>query len=202
MRTTTGHVHSQPPTPSYSPSVPLHVYRELATELQAIQSKLDVVTAHNQKISQENQLLRQEVTKVIQAFNQLQKLVESSSIPIPELKNRTNTEPITEPKKLNQPPTTPTPPRQPVSRPRPPAEVPPNRSKREEFSVPIMDMNFPVSAAAFVEERQVRYHATPESDLKGLNSWWLILTIVLIMITGFGAGYLVVRPLLQNHNNS
>jgi hypothetical protein len=198
MRTTTGHVHSKPPTPTYSPSVPLHVYRELATELQAIQSKLDVVTAHNQKISQENQLLRQEITKVIQAFNHLQKLVESSSIPIAEPKNSTNTETITEPKKLNQPPTTP--PRKPVSRPRPPAEVPPNRSKREEFSVPIMDMNFPVSAAAFVEERQVRYQPTPESDLKGLNGWWLILTIVLIMITGFGAGYLVVRPLLQSHN--
>ncbi|MEA5550514.1 hypothetical protein VB713_05895 [Anabaena cylindrica UHCC 0172] len=200
MRTTTGHVHRQPPTPSYSPSVPLHVYRELATELQAIQSKLDVVTTHNQKLSQENQLLRQEITKVIQAFNHLQNLVESSNIPIAEPKPRINTEL----KQVSQPPVTAAPPRQQASRPRPPAvtKVPPSKSRREEFSVPIMDMNFPVSETVFVEEQEVHYYPTPESELKGLNGWWLIMTIVLMMITGFGAGYLIVRPLLQNQNNS
>ena len=41
---------SQPPT--YPAAVPLYVYRELTTELQAVQSKLDVVTSHNHKLVQ------------------------------------------------------------------------------------------------------------------------------------------------------
>ncbi len=58
MRTTTGSVHSyptQPTTPAYPPSVPLSVYRELATELQTVQTKLDKVTTKNQQLAQENQ---------------------------------------------------------------------------------------------------------------------------------------------------
>ena len=60
MKTSTAPNYSQPPT-NYPPSVPLYVYRELTAELQAIQSKLDVVTNHNQKLAQENQQLRQEI---------------------------------------------------------------------------------------------------------------------------------------------
>jgi hypothetical protein len=221
MRTTTGHVHSQPPTPSYSSSVPLYVYRELATELQTLQGRLDVVTTHNQKLAQENQILRQEINKVVQSCLELQKLVASSatsaSQPAPqktEVKsapnsqpvNRTNTEaksapnsqPVnrtnTEAKSAPKPPTA-APPRQPVSRPA-------KKIRREVFSVPMMDMNLPGSEAVFIEEQEVRYYTTPESQLKGLSGWWLVMTIVFIMVMGFGAGYLVVRPLLQNQNQS
>ncbi|MBD2692480.1 hypothetical protein [Anabaena catenula] len=206
MRTTTGHVHSQPPTPSYSTSVPLYVYRELATELQTVQNKLDVVTTHNQKLAQENQILRQEIHKVVQSCLELQKLVASSatsaSQPAPqktEVKSTPNSQPVsrtnTEKKSAPKPPVAAAPPRQPVSRPA-------KKSRREVFSVPMMDMNFPVSEAVFIEEQEVRYYATPESQLKGLSGWWLVMTIVLIMVTGFGAGYLVVRPLLQNQNQT
>ncbi|WP_026104421.1 hypothetical protein [Anabaena sp. PCC 7108] len=206
MRTTTGHVHSQPPTPSYSSSVPLYVYRELATELHTVQGKLDVVITHNQKLAQENQILRQEINKVVQSCLELQKLVASSatsaSQPTPqkaEVKSAPNSQPAnrtnTEAKSAPKPPVTTAPPRQPVSRPA-------KKIRREVFSVPVMDMNFPGSEAVFIEEQEVRYYTTPESQLKGLSSWWLVMTIVFIMVMGFGAGYLVVRPLLQNQNQS
>ncbi|MFM7371027.1 MAG: hypothetical protein ACKO2Z_25220, partial [Sphaerospermopsis kisseleviana] len=79
MRATTPNVHTKPPTPRYSPSVPVSVYRELVAELQAVQAKLDVVTNHNQKLSQENQQLRQEINKLVQSCLELQKLIDSSA---------------------------------------------------------------------------------------------------------------------------
>ena len=84
MKTTTGSHYSQP-TNNYPPSVPLCVYRELTAELQAVQSKLDVITSHNQKLVQENQQLRQEITKVIQSCLELQKLVSTPSPSSPAL---------------------------------------------------------------------------------------------------------------------
>ena len=79
MKTSTAsNNYSQPPT-NYPPSVPLYVYRELTAELEAIQSKLDVVTNHNQKLAQENQQLRQEITKVIESCLELQRLVDASA---------------------------------------------------------------------------------------------------------------------------
>jgi hypothetical protein len=210
MKTTIANIHSQPATPSYSPSVPLHVYRELVAELQAVQAKLDVVTSHNQKLSQENQQLRQEITKVVQSCLELQKSVDSSA-PVSQPPKHTqadviNTIPSYQPllrvkakakaKSANKPPAkTASPPRQPTPK-------PPQKIRSEVFSVPVIDMNFPSSAPVFIEEQEVRYYTDHESELKGLNGWWLIITIVLIMITAFGAGYLVVRPLLQNESQS
>lgn len=208
MKTTTANIHSQPPTPSYSPSVPLHVYRELVAELQAVQAKLDVVTSHNQKLSQENQQLRQEITKVVQSCLELQKLVDSSA-PVSQPAKQTQADviktiPSSQPlprikakaKSAKKPPVKTAPP------PRQPTPKPPQKIRREVFSVPVIDMNFPSPAPVFIEEQEVRYYTADESELKGLNGWWLLITIVLIMITGFGAGYLVVRPLLQNQSQS
>ncbi|MGH7997906.1 MAG: hypothetical protein ACREPR_00340, partial [Brasilonema sp.] len=69
MRTITNSVHNSTPaanTQTCSPSVPLSVYRDLATELQGVQAKLDALNAQNQHIMQENQLLRQEIAKAVE----------------------------------------------------------------------------------------------------------------------------------------
>ncbi|MTJ09388.1 MULTISPECIES: hypothetical protein [unclassified Anabaena] len=212
MKTTTGSNYSQPPT-SQSPSVPLCVYRELTADLQAVQAKLDVVTNHNQKLSQENQQLRQEITKVIQSCLELQKLVDSSA-PSTNSPHRNNNEvssptqpqPIPRDKDVkyaNKPLVNGTSPRREANR--PPQEkvkkAAPPQKLRQESAVHIMDMNFPVSETVFIEEQEVRYSPYPQTETKGLNGWWLVITIVLIMITGFGAGYLIVRPLLQNQTH-
>ncbi len=73
MRETTGDVNGKPSHPTYSPFRSYFRLSRLVTELKAIQSKLDVVTNHNQKLVQENQYLRQEVNRVVQSCLELQK---------------------------------------------------------------------------------------------------------------------------------
>ncbi|MGJ5672945.1 MAG: hypothetical protein ACR9NN_04915 [Nostochopsis sp.] len=82
MRTANGSFYSHTPsttTQHYSPSVPLSVYRDLAAELQAAQAKINALTAKEAQVTQENQLLRQEIAKAIQSVLQLQKLLDASS---------------------------------------------------------------------------------------------------------------------------
>ncbi|MFM7370013.1 MAG: hypothetical protein ACKO2Z_19930, partial [Sphaerospermopsis kisseleviana] len=81
--------------------------------------------------------------------------------------------------------------------PRQPTSKPPKKVRREVISVPVMDMNFPVSEPMYIEEQEVHYYLPLESESRGLNGWWLFFTIVFIMIGGFSAGYLIVRPFLQ-----
>jgi hypothetical protein len=239
MRATTTNFHNKPPTPRYSPSVPVYVYRELVAELQAVQAKLDVVTNHNQKLSQENQQLRQEINKLVQSCLELQNLVDSSapsshapstpsSPTVPQnhtyvsntpnntQNNRPNNQAAPRPNvtvkntpkaqdkvrkntggKVPNKKTVKTapPPRQPTSK-------PPKKVRREVISVPVMDMNFPVSEPMYIEEQEVHYYLPLESESRGLNGWWLFFTIVFIMIGGFSAGYLIVRPFLQNQGQN
>ncbi|BAZ67781.1 hypothetical protein NIES4106_25380 [Fischerella sp. NIES-4106] len=82
MRTANGSFYSHTPsttTQHYSPSVPLSVYRDLAAELQAAQAKINALNAQQAQVTQENQLLRQEIAKAIQSVLQLQKLLDASS---------------------------------------------------------------------------------------------------------------------------
>ena len=220
MKTTTGSHYSQPPN-SYPPSVPLCVYRELTAELQAVQSKLDVITSHNQKLVQENQQLRQEITQVIQSCLELQKLIDtpapSSPAPsphnegqyqpqAPRVHNEVKYEPQPQPtprnevRQTNKPTIKTAPPRQQATAPRPKAVIKANppQNRRQESATHIKDIDFPGTETIFIEEEKGHYSPHHDSQIKGLNSWWLIITIIFIMITGFAAGYLIVRPLFQN----
>jgi hypothetical protein len=193
---------SQPPT--YPAAVPLYVYRELTTELQAVQSKLDVITSHNHKLVQENQELRQEITKMIQSCLELQKLVTtpSPSSPTPispdnEVKYQTQPQSIPhnhhEVKYTNKPTITATVRRQQTNRPRPKAVIKATHPQKN-----VKGINIPVSQTALIEEKEVRHYPQSQPESKGLNGWLLTITIIIIIITGFAAGYLIVRPLFQN----
>lgn len=236
MRTTTANTQNKPPTPSYSPSVPMYVYRELVAELKAVQARLDVVTGQNQKLAQENQSLRREFNQVVESCLELQRQLESSATDSQahgrtkeKIKSIPKYQPMsgenTEVSNINSSP--PSPPSQgkpqgnkvnnktnhksnnktktSVKKPKPQpskrSSQPPN-SKQKTVSVPVMDMNFPSSETVYIEEQGVSYYISTESEVKGLSGWWLLFTIVLIMISGFSAGYLVVRPLLQSQNGN
>ncbi|MDZ7963631.1 MAG: hypothetical protein RM368_01435 [Nostoc sp. DedSLP03] len=201
MRTTIGSVHRNSPTPTtqaYPPSVPLSVYRELSTELQAAQARLNALTTQNQQLVQENQLLRQEITKVVESFSRLQNFVDSHATANYPQANQASGDVKSVAK-------------QPVTQARSPQQVSRSRSSvvskqpakksRQDFSAPVMAMNFPISEPVFIEEQQVSYYSTPEPDVKGLNGWWLIITILLIMLTAFSAGYFVVRPLFEHQKH-
>ena len=215
MKTSTASNYSQPPT-NYPPSVPLYVYRELTAELQAIQSKLDVVTNHNQKLAQENQQLRQEITKVIESCLELQKLVDASAPSSPvapqshqEVKSLTqlphlisnNHEVTYTNKPTNKPKFTAAPPRQ-ETKPQKKAVIKNTHSQNHHqgAAVSATDINAAGSQKVFIEEKKVRFSRTTMSNTKELSGWNLLITIVLIMITGFAAGYVIVRPLFQNHS--
>lgn len=49
----------------YSASVPISVYRELTAELQATKALLESTTSQYQQLTQENQILRQEIEQIV-----------------------------------------------------------------------------------------------------------------------------------------
>ncbi|MEH2112851.1 cell division protein ZapB [Nostoc sp.] len=199
MRTTIGSVHRNSPIPTtqaYPPSVPLSVYRELSTELQAAQARLNALTTQNQQLAQENQLLRQEITKVVESFSRLQNFVDSHTTPTYHQATQASGDFQSAAKQ----PVAPARPRQQVSPSRPSvSKAPPEKSRRQNFPTPATEINFPIPEPVFIEEQQVSYYySTTEPDAKGINGWWLIITILLIMLTAFSAGYFVVRPLFEH----
>ncbi|MDB9373375.1 ELKS/Rab6-interacting/CAST family protein [Nodularia sphaerocarpa] len=196
MQTTPNSVNGnsgKPPNSQPQPtSVPLYVYRELATELQSTQAKLDTVTNQNHQLEQENQLLRQEITKVIQSCSHLQKFVDSP--PQPSHPQATHAagevkSPATAATAASQP--------QKVSRQRPP--VVKEKSHDTDFSAPV-EINQIIPETFFIEEQEVNYYSPTEKKVNEFSGWWLAVTILLIMLTAFGAGYLIVRPLFENPN--
>jgi hypothetical protein len=200
MRTTTAAVHShpakRPASQNHPSSVPLYVYRELAAELEATQAKLDALTTKNQQLTQENQFLRQEIIKVLQSVSQLQKLVDfrgtggidaSHSPPnAGEVKN-----PPKQPKNQARH-------RPPSARPRQPEA--PKAKRRANFAVPMVEINSHLPETVFIEERPVSYYPSMPAESRETNGWWLVITILLIMLTAFGAGYLIVRPLFAHQS--
>ncbi|WP_026734254.1 hypothetical protein [Fischerella sp. PCC 9605] len=197
-------------TQTYSPSVPLSVYRDLAAELQAAQAKIDTLIAQNHQLAQENQLLRQEITKTVQSVLHLQNLLDPSTPAryqqVPQRQEPVDTQPPPQAsrrqegaggrgqgaggKKQKTPDT------QRLSqvgkRQQPPRRRPPVIYTEMEFPVPMTE---PV----FLEEQQVVAYPVSESEAEGINAWWMFLAIAFIILLGFGAGYLVVRPLFEHH---
>ena len=179
---------------TYSPSVPISLYREVTAELQAAQAMLDSLKTHNQQLVQQNQQLRREVETVVQVSQQLQQVVNSAEsvtqtgIPqMPSVKfNFSSVEPQTPApatSRINS--TVPQPP-QTVAFPFPLPEP----------QVPPIPETLPEKLFTEVPETpyRVKSQSKTASDLNGL---WLAIAIFLIVIAAFGAGYLVVRPLLK-----
>ncbi len=183
-----------PPTPGnkYSPSVPISVYRELAAELQAAQAMLESLKAQNQQLVKQNQQLRQEVEKVVQSAQHLQQIVYSlgqvSGVDVARSKPAMQPEP--------RPGVSAAPPRPPASIPG--VEFPPPPQNPEPDLSPYTD---PYTEAYVIEQEESPSRRTshPEgaSDVSG---WLLVVAILLIVLTAFGTGFLIVRPLLNNNN--
>lgn len=187
---------SGPAAPNtYSPSVPISLYREVAAELQAAQAMLESLKTHNQQLVQQNQQLRREVETVVHAALQLQQAVNSaqavSQIGMPQMPPvRVNFNP--DPPRPNPAPV------QNISNSIP--EPAPSLSSLElPFPFPESESTPPlISEKLYTEvpERPYRLRSQPKkgSDISGV---WLAAAIFLIVIAAFGAGYWVVRPLLM-----
>jgi hypothetical protein len=206
MRTTTNSV----PNPqaasyqSYPPSVPLSVYRDLAEELQAAREMVNSLTLKNQQLSQENQVLQREIAKAVNSIMQLQQFIdipESSAVDNSEAYSftnfnhevqRTSAEPRPEVRTQKVHPShtstsSPAPKKIKINKPSHPEAIPDY---------------FPVNKPVYIEEQEVRYYPPKRKpETNETNGWMLLVTIFLIVVTAFGAGYLVVRPLLQNQSS-
>ncbi len=183
---------------SYSPSVPISLYREVTAELQAAQAMLDSLKTHNQQLVQQNQQLRREVETVVQVSQQLQQVVNSAQsvtqtgMPqMPSVKFNFSVEP--EPK---APATSETNSPLPQAPPAPQTVAFPFPLPEPEPTAPSMSQPLPEQLFTEVPEIPYRLRSKPKkaSDLSGL---WLAIAIFLIVIAAFGGGYLVVRPLLM-----
>lgn len=201
MRTSTGSIHSHTSAANpktYSPSVPLSVYRDLAGELQAAEAMLDAITAQNKQLVQENQLLRQEIAKVVQSFSHLQNWVDNSttasSKQIPhvsgDLKGQTN-HPVNQVRQQQR-----------VSRLYSPvaSENVHDGFSSSHFSPPVLETISPIPEPVFIEEEEVRYYPNNEPEPKQVSAWSLIIAILLIVLTAFGVGYVIVRPFFEHQS--
>ena len=178
MRSSTTSSNKTPDTNyTYSPSVPLSVYRELAAELQAAEALLDSLNAQNQHLAKHNQKLRQEIEKAVQSVLYLQQVVDSAAAvswtyadyPTRDF-NRKPTRPVSEPE----------------------------RPMYGTGSPSGVRVNSGFSEKVFTQqEGRYRCRSQPKSA-SDISGWWLAIAMLLIILTAFGAGYLIVRPVLQS----
>lgn len=175
----------QTPTNAYCPSVPISVYRELAAELQTAQAMLDSLSTQNQQLVKQNQQLRQEVERVLKSAQHLQQVVDSftpvAGVEVPRRQPMMSSEPRSAT------------PRSATSM--PVVEFPPPHQKSDSASSPYRE-------TLVIEQEETRSRRTSSSEgFSEVSGWFLIIAIVLIVLTAFGTGFLIVRPLLNNTNN-
>lgn len=189
MRSSTTSGHNTPTaTQTYSPSVPLSVYRELAAQLQTAEARLNSLKAQNQQLAKQNQHLRQEIEKAV--FH-LDEIADSA-----EVDKRTYTYhptsysrsepslPVSEPRSMHRSSRPPTAVQSAV-------EAPSPFPTREAGSV--------LSEKVFTEQEEGRYRRRGQPETASeVSGWLLAIAILLIVATAFGSGYLIVRPLLQS----
>lgn len=195
-RTNAESVTKNPPAGQPAPSVPLSVYRELAAELQATRAMVDSLNAKNQDLTLYNQKLRQEILRFVQSAINLRALVEPAQTPVHA-------------GRANYPAATSAQPNQLRSNSGNPSEVmgstAPSLEETAAAASIAARLRSPDASPAF----EALYTGEQERPLKlekqhrprDLGGLWLTLTVVLIMVTAFGAGFMIVRPLLPTSNS-
>ncbi|MEL7036363.1 MAG: hypothetical protein AAFO04_12185 [Cyanobacteria bacterium J06592_8] len=205
-------------TTAYSPSVPISLYREVTAELHNSKATLTSLKTQNQQLVQQNQQLRRELENLTQAAIQLQQAINTAqkasqsnlsqqkqptfSPEVPNFSSQQNTN-TSNPSFVDLPMMTQAVGRTPSQNhtqvnsqipPQPPVFVPPDNS-------PVKPPDLPPNQL-FTEESEGRLRPTSTSSQRvELNGFWLVVSIALIVIVAFGAGYWIVRPLLQQQQN-
>jgi hypothetical protein len=167
------------PAATYAPAVPLSIYRELSTELQATQVSVVALEKRNQQLISQNQLLRQELERIADRSQKTINHFDSMQADRPAKVSNVLVEDYIE-------------------------ELP---IVPEQFYRVIPDGGNAPAAPAFtlpqlprpqlVYEQQIRPALQSLSGSSNeLTGWKLSTVMALIIFSAFGAGFLVVRPLL------
>ena len=164
-----------------APSVPISLYREVATELKATQAKVETLTVQNQQLSQQNQQLRVEIERVVQSALQLRQTADAY-LPTHQLPAQ---QAVVSPSAVQglelhfQAP--------------PASTTAPNVVTPEPLEPGV---NTPRSL--FTEQEGKLRQAAPKERGGEMGGWWLAIIICFIIVTAFGTGFFIVRPLLPS----
>ena len=164
-----------PQSSGFSAAVPLSVYRELAAELQAKEAMLNSLNTQNQQLAAQNQQLRQEIAIAVQSVLHLSQFADA----INTVNSTTSTFPHVA--------------QEPISS----QSVPRPTYRRVAGKVPLPVKKNSSASGKLLTQQPSQYRHYPQPESREVKGWWLVLTIVLIMLTAFSAGYLIVRPLVQ-----
>lgn len=203
-----------------APSVPISVYRELATELRATQAMADALTQQNQQLTQQNQVLRQEMIRFADSAARLKQAIEGSQ-PQPIEVSRAMGAPLeinfgaesgamqfggTHSGQLSDDSSGSLPERLSESVGEGVSNLTSQitqmmkpKAKAKKASKPPQRPQAALPQRLYTEERldanRPGQLSQQSSDMSGL---WLAATILLIVISAFGAGFLIMKPLLSN----
>jgi hypothetical protein len=176
------------PAPTYAPAVPISIYRELSTELQATQVSVAALEKRNQQLNDQNQLLRQELERIAdrsqKTINHFDSMQADRPTPDRPTKVTAKVSNVLVEDYIEELPIVP-----------------------EQFYRVIPDGGNAPAAPAFslpqlprpqlVYEQQIRPALQSLSGSSNeLTGWKLSTVMALIIFSAFGAGFLVVRPLL------
>jgi hypothetical protein len=200
--------------PAYQPSVPITVYRQLATELQNTKDRLANLEIEHKNLTSQNQALVQEFDAIASANQQIQNLVLKSANEVQQIGQQAsqrlqNLAPVQPPKlqisspvvspKLEQIKTDlpkPEPIRSQVALPFEVRTTPePVQKNSPKVSQPNLEPS-PESIKLHTEEPSASISSeTQNTNIdRGLSGWWLSLTVICIVLISFGAGYLLMKP--------
>ncbi len=206
-----------------TPAVPISVYRELAAELQASQTMLDSLHAQNRHLRKANQQMQFELDHIIESAQKMQQISAPSpsaahSSPSQTTGNGTQTNAAAQPARKavrrpaahaaeaaaqSQHPAAPIPlealeaPAHPsAARPKKVRKRPPAPRSDREVAVDALNKLFTGR-----EEQRLRPKLSPDGSPE-INSWWLMVMVLFIVVTAFGTGFLLVRPFLNQSSSS
>lgn len=150
------------PGASHSPSVPISLYREVASELQTTQTSLQSLKTQNQELTQKNQQLRLEIERVVQSALHLRQVADPTWGSAAGMA---------------------------IAQTAPDFRVD-NRSEASIMPAPPENL--------FTEQEVPPVQPSASEVTAEIGTWWLIVIICLIVVTAFGTGFLIVRPLLPS----
>ncbi|WP_171974778.1 hypothetical protein [Leptolyngbya sp. 'hensonii'] len=187
--------------------MPISLYREVSAELQAARTMLDSLHNQNQQLTRQNQQLRVEIERVVQVSLRLRQVADSFQ---PSNRGATTEADYTPPEVPDELP----PPsgsrggrpgvrhgntrHHPETESAHPAANSRSGSKNQPSKPDSPDPTL-LSEELFTGQEEGQYNRGPKGEQgPDFNGWWLAIVILLIVVSAFGAGFLIVRPFLPS----
>jgi len=167
---------ASPANTATAPSVPISLYREVATELHTTRMMMESLKLQNQQLNQQNQQLRIEIERVVQSALQLRQVADERHTRYPATPSDTDPSDL----ELHFEPS--------------PALITPSRRQAP------VDLSEPtdVPKPRFTAQQEPKLRRQGKADRQTeLGGWWLGLVIFFIVLTAFGAGFLIVKSVAK-----